>query len=218
MTTAERNFICNRKMKILNSAKFAFFVLSLLVGLVFPWINSTLWEKIIFGCLLWIDLFVVLLYASESRMKNQRHKNAFYGWQMYFLSWLLLYCTYRVVFNHYHWLLWIYIGYGIVQSLLWFFGVVYNIYNNKYCNNFSGKSTFNIFTGISIIIGVAVLITVCFMMSWLGYSGITCGIAVCFFFVHYSLLVSITFLVQWVLMVKYNIKNSEEIMQQPGNE
>lgn len=210
MSTAEINFICNRKLKIKNSAKTGLFVFCLLMGLVFPWFNSTLWEKVLFGCLLWIDLFIVMLYATQERMKIQRQQDGFYGWQMYFFSWLLLYCAYRIVFEHFHWLLLLLIGYGIIQSFLWASGVVYNIHKDAYRSGIKWTASINIFTVINIIIGVVVLVLSCFIICQLGYGGIAWATG-CFVVLHYLTLVSVTFIVQWIIMIKNKIVDSSQI-------
>lgn len=210
MTTGEINFICNRKLNIKNSIKFYIYIWSLLIGLVFPWFNSTLWEKIVLGVLLWIDLCVVLLYATRERISNQQKLNGFYGWQMYFLSWLHLYCGYRVVFEQFHWVLLVFIGYGIIQTGLWGSGVIYNIRKDIYVEGSTGLSFFNVFTFMTILLGLVILSLSCSIV-YLGYGGTASIIVGGFVFLHYFFLLGITFLIQWCLMVKNKIYNSEQL-------
>ena len=205
MRKEEENFRTNRKIKIKNSAKYALFVFSVLAGIVFPWVNSSLLEKIIFSVLLWIDLFVILFYATNERMKQYRKKIVFFGWHIYFLSWLLLYASYRIAFRQYHWILWIYVGYGIIQTIIWDLGVIRNISRDRYCTNTLTKATMNIFTIASSLTGVAMIIFVSMVMIRLNYEAIVCAIVGCFLFIHYFFLLSVTAIHQWVLMVKYGL-------------
>ncbi len=199
------NFLTHRKIKIKNSAKYAFFVLSVLAGVVFPWVNSSLLEKIIFSVILWIDLFVVLFYATNERMKQYRKKIAFYGWSIYFLSWLLIYASFRIVFRQYHWLLLVYIGYGIIQTIIWDLGVIRNINRDRYCTTTPIKPTINIFSIASCLMGIAMIIFASVVMIMLDYEAIVCVIVGCFLLIHYFLLLSVTVIHQWVLMVKYGL-------------
>ena len=209
MTMAERNFICNRKIKMKNSAKVGIYIFCLLTGLVFPWFNSTLWEKITFGCLLWIDMFVVMLYATQERMKKQRQRDGFYGWQMYFLSWLFLYCLYRIAFASYHWFLWACIGYGVLQTVLWLSAVFWNVRHDKYYSVTPKKPTINIFSYISVCIGIAFIVFGC--LIYIKIDSVLALLLSVWIIAHYFFLVSITIIYQWCLMVRYNISDSSQI-------
>ena len=152
-----------------------------------------------------------MLYATKERMKIQRQQDGFYGWQMHFFSWLLLYCAYRIVFVNFHWLLLLLIGYGIIQSVLWAGGAVYNIHKDAYRGGIKWTASFNIFTAVTIVIGIAMLVSSCFIVYQLGYSGVACTIVGCFISLHWFFLMPITFLVQWVVMIKNKIVDSSQI-------
>lgn len=200
MKDSKKNFIYNRRLTLKSSAKYAFFILNILIGMVFPWQNSTLAEKIIIGCMLWIEMCVILFYATNERMKSQRKRNACYGWSIYYSSWLLLYCNYRISFLQYHWLVWCYLGYGILQTILWILGVRENIRRNKYSEIVPKKPTINIFTAFTTMVFVLFVVMVCITMFGCKISTILCMAVVCFLFVHVFFLLSLTFIYQWAIM------------------
>ena len=98
-----------------------------------------------------------------------------------------------------------YIGYGIIQTIIWSFGVIRNINRDRYCTNTPTKPTINIFSIASCLMGIAMIISASVVMIMLDYEAMVCVIVGCFLIIHYFLLLSVTVIHQWVLMVKYGL-------------
>ena len=210
MLEGESNFIKNRKWKLKNPVRFVFLVLSIWWGLGLPWANSVLAEKIIMGVLCWIYLCFVLFYATNDRMKSRKKRNAFYSWSGYCMFWLMCYIIYRFIFANFHYLLIIYVTYGFVQTLLWISGVLYNIRKNKYMNEILKHLGINAFTIVTMILGVGILVASGCILGFMGIETLKIVLTMLVLCVQYMFLATLTFLVQWWIMKKYDYDETLE--------
>ena len=89
MSEGVKNFICNRQWKIKNNnAKWATFAFRVLL-FVYMCFVVTVAESIIIGVLLWIDLWLLLLFPTNERMKNKKLRNGYYGGTVFFYRYYL---------------------------------------------------------------------------------------------------------------------------------
>lgn len=198
------NFIKNRQWKLKNSARFAFWVLSMVGGLALPWANTVLAEKITMGVILWIYLCFVLFYATNARMQSRRKRNAFYSCSVYCFSWLMLYMIYRFLFADFHYLLIIYISYGLLQTAIWISGVFFKIRKNKYTDESAKHLGINSFTVVALILGVGMMVANGCILGFMGTEALKIVFTILSLCMNFMCLPSLTFLIQWRIMKKYD--------------
>lgn len=201
------NFIKNRNLIQLNNIlRFGLWFIALIFCCILPWQNTTIYEKILLVSSIWSYLFIVLLYANNERMKNLIKKNSFYGWSFYIISLLMLYAIYRIQFQDFNWIIIsIFVVEPIIQSLLWIMGLKRNIRLDNYKEKNTFKIIKNIFTEISIVIFLSMVIGINIYYVNLNATGIVLGLMNCLYFIHIACFFGMTFIFQNYSIKKFNL-------------
>lgn len=202
------NFIKNRNLKkVNNSARIAFWFLALIFGLLVPYKNATLAEKIILISLVWIYLFFVFFYASNERMKNPYKKNRFYGWSEYGISLMCLYSVYRVQYQGFNWaLLTVLIFSAVLQTLLWILGVKRNIICGNYDNVSKGLAGINYCLILSVVFHIVTIFLI--NIIYISNNQIDYVVLALFnliYFIHWGFFLGLTFIYQNYIIKKYDL-------------
>lgn len=207
-------FIKNRNIKQMkNYGKFVVLCLLIIFGLIAPWKNLTIVEKVILFVLTWVYLFFALLYASKDRMGNLFKKNKFYGWSYYLISLLFLYSIYRFRFATFNWsLLTVLIVSAVIQTILWIYSVNINIakgnYNEQKPIELMGIN-YSILIQICIHVIAMTLINVIYISN--GYSDVLILLLInCMYLLHWVYLVGLTFIYQNHIIKKHDLFNVVE--------
>ena len=204
MSEGVKNFICNRQWKIKNNnAKWATFAFRVLL-FVYMCFVVTVAESIIIGVLLWIDLWLLLLFPTNERMKNKKLRNGYYGGTVFFTGIICLYLGYRIAFAG-SWILCVYLIYALVLPMVWLLGVMWNIKHDIYASNHKNKSKINVFTFLYLFLVTAMLIFVEVSMVLLQMDGKLCVLSAILIVLNSVMMAtSTTFILQWALMLKYS--------------
>ncbi len=202
------SFIKNRNLKKgKNSARFAFLFLALVFGLIIPWRNSTLTEKIVLIGSIWIYLFFVLLYATDERMKNLYKKNRFYGWTQYGISLLFLYLIYRLQFQGFNWMMFTVLPVSAVwQTVLWILGIKRNIAIGNYNYDSKPKLGINVYSIIQVlshIVVIALINIICIVNG--QRESVVFALLNILYFLHCLFYLGLTFIYQNYLIKKYDL-------------
>jgi hypothetical protein len=202
------NFVKNRNSKkIKNSARIAYWFLALLFGLIAPWKNATIVEKIILIILVWVYLFFVLIYASNERMKNLYKKNRFYGWSEYGISLMFLYSICRVQFNDFNWSLFtVLILNAVLQTVLWILGVKKNIITGEYNDISKDVIGINCYLILSIIFHIITLFGINIIyISNSQINGVVMALFNIMYLLHWVFYIGLSFIYQNFIIKKFDL-------------